>query len=121
MPAENQIQELEFGRQYWFAHWNVLLIAGLIGSSAVFLLVWMIAHGHGYYVWPVLVFPLLFSPFRLSNRIGRLWWSSYLVAVASGAAAVLLGFHNPVSWLCAALAGCAYAVGVCLRWHPGTE
>lgn len=104
-------------RSYWMKHRSILAVAGLCGFLFV---VYTMRSPHRYQMYMLVLFPvfsLLFSPFTLETAAGRLWWRSCLLAVGGGVSAVLFGFHNPLGWLCACLAGYAYAVGVCLRWN----
>ena len=105
-------------RSYWRKHKRVLLVAGSCGFAFVGFVMSRSGHNQNWLLGFFLVQALLGSPFTLKTAAGRLWWASYVAFLVSGSAAVLLGVHHPLAWICAAVAACSYAVGVCLRWNP---
>jgi hypothetical protein len=107
-------------RSYWIKHRSILAVAGLSGFLFVAWIIRMPGNNQKFILSFFPVFALLFSPFTLKTAVGRLWWGTFLIALGSGLSAVLCGIQSPVSWFCAFVAGCAYAIGVCLRWNPPT-
>ena len=105
-------------RSYWAKRKLILLAAGSCGLAFIAYAMTMPAHNRGFILGIFLMFALLCSPFTLKTIAGRLWWATFVIAIGTGVGAVLLGVHNPLGWVCAVAAGCAYAVGVCLRWNP---
>lgn len=104
---------------YWRKRKGILFAAGAAGFAAfVFMWLWMPPHNWTLLLAWFLINPLLFSPFRLKTAAGRLWWTTYFLAIGSGIGAVRLGIHHPLAWVCAIIAACAYAMGGCLRWKP---
>ena len=69
----------------------------------------------------IILTAFLCSPFTLRTPVGRLWWTTYTLAILAAVGAVQLGGHNILGWLLAVSAACFYSLGVCLRWHPSTE
>ncbi len=106
-----------FRKSFWRMHKFKLVVASLIGIAYVIFLMNMPASNRGYLLGIPVVQAVLCSPFTYRTAVGRLWWASYVTAIAMGVIAVLLGMHNPLSWICALIAGCAFAIGVCLRWN----
>ena len=106
---------------YWRRRTRTLLVGMICGFLGVAIAMTMPAANRGAVLVVVLIAALLCSPFTLKTAAGRLWWGTHLVGIGSGIAAVLLGAHSPLGWLCAVMAACAYAVGVCLRWNPPAE
>lgn len=105
--------------RYWRKRKGILSAAGAVGFAAfTFLWLWMPSRNGTFLLAWFLINPLLCSPFRLKTAAGRLWWTTYFLAIGSGFAAVRLGIHHPLAWVCAVIAACAYAIGVCLRWKP---
>lgn len=103
---------------YWRKRMSLLVPAGVCGFGYIALLMRIPAHYWGYIWLPVVPLTLCCAPFTLKTAIGRLWWGAYGTLLVSGGAAVLLGSSNPLSWFFAVVAGCAYAIGICLRWSP---
>lgn len=105
-------------RSYWIQHKGFLLVGLLGGFAGVVYAMRMPVHNRGFVLSLLVVSALLRSPFTFRTVGGRLWWTTFLVALGSGIVAVLLGALNPLSWICTIIAACAYSVAVCLRWHP---
>jgi hypothetical protein len=107
-------------RTYLIERAWVLLLAGICGLG--FFVFLMVDPWHNRSIFPsiLIVQILLCAPYNLKTAVGRLWWSTYIFVCLGGIGAVLLGIHNPLSWVIALLAAGAYAVGVCLRWKPPT-
>jgi len=106
----------DFSRSYWLQHKMMLMVSGLVAFAGL-------AHfmhrpgNHDFVIFQMGMMALLCCPLQLNTVRRRLWWGIALILMASGFAALRLGSHNPISWIFALIACCAYAMGVCLRWH----
>jgi hypothetical protein len=116
--VEREEMTAKLDAAYWRRNRLYLAAVALCGLAVIAVAMRMPAHVHMYSLWTILLFALLCSPFTLKTAAGRLWWGAFAIAIGGSVGAVLMGAYNPLSWLCAVAAGCAYSVGVCLRWRP---
>lgn len=94
----------------------ILLVSGLVAFTGLAYLMPRPGN-HDFVVFGLGIMALVCCQLRLDTLRGRLWWSIASILLASGFAALRLGSQNPLGWLFALIAGCAYAMGVYLRWH----
>jgi hypothetical protein len=120
--VKNEWEEMaeKLDGSHWWHRRIVLLVAAVCVFAAVVYDMRMPAHNRGTMLGMFLTLALLYTPFTLKTAAGRLWWGTFVLALGSSVAAVVVGIHNPWSRCCAVVAGCAYSVGVCLRWYPPT-
>lgn len=106
----------DLSRSCWLQHKMMLMVSGLVAFGGLACLMRRPGN-HDFVIIGLEIMALVCCPLRLDTVRGRLWWGILLILIVSGFAALRLGSHNPISWIFALIACCAYAMGVCLRWH----